>query len=97
MTACPGQVLGILSGCHLGRPDDVIIDERGDGFQGHGSGPCDGHSPFCSRRMAPTRRVIAASLGKIQTTSVRRLISALTRSSGLVECSLARCWRGKVM
>src|SRR5918995_7139267 len=34
--------------------------------------------------MAPTRRVIAASLGKMPTTSVRRLISPLTRSSGLV-------------
>ena len=37
---------------------------------------------------------MAASLGKMPTTSVRRLISPLSRSSGLVECSLARCcWR----
>src|SRR6478752_6498124 len=42
------------------------------------------HSSFCSSRMAPTRRVIASSLGKMPTTSVRRLISPLTRSSGLV-------------
>ena len=34
---------------------------------------------------------MAASLGKMPTTSVRRLISPLRRSSGLVECSLARC------
>ena len=34
---------------------------------------------------------MAASLGKMPTTSVRRLISPLSRSSGLVECSLARC------
>src|SRR6188768_4386146 len=34
--------------------------------------------------MAPTRRVMAASLGKMPTTSVRRLISPLTRSRGLV-------------
>ena len=34
--------------------------------------------------MAPTRRVMASSLGKMPTTSVRRLISPLSRSSGLV-------------
>ena len=34
---------------------------------------------------------MASSLGKMPTTSVRRLISPLRRSSGLVECSLARC------
>ena len=38
---------------------------------------------------------MAASLGKMPTTSVRRLISPLRRSSGLVECSLARCAAGK--
>ena len=32
---------------------------------------------------------MASSLGKMPTTSVRRLISPLSRSSGLVECSLA--------
>ncbi len=35
---------------------------------------CTDHSSFCSNRMAPTRRVIAASLGKMPITSVRRLI-----------------------
>jgi hypothetical protein len=40
--------------------------------------------------MAPTKRVIAASLGKMPTTSVRRLISPLRRSSGLVEWIPAR-------
>lgn len=45
---------------------------------------CAAHSSFCSRRMAPTRRVTAASLGKMPTTSVRRLISPFTRSIGLV-------------
>ena len=34
--------------------------------------------------MAPTSRTIAASLGKIETTLVRRLISRLSRSMGLV-------------
>ena len=35
--------------------------------------------------MAPTRRSTAGSLGKIPTTLVRRLISLLTRSRGLVD------------
>ena len=43
------------------------------------------HSSFCSSRMAPTKRVMASSLGKMPTTSVRRLISPFSRSSGLVE------------
>ena len=42
------------------------------------------HSSFCSRRMAPTSRVMAASLGKIPTTLVRRLTSAWSRSIGFV-------------
>ena len=37
---------------------------------------------------------MAASLGKMPTTSVRRLISPFKRSIGLVECSLGRC-RGR--
>ena len=49
------------------------------------------------RGIAPTKRVMAASLGKMPTTSVRRLTSPISRSSGLVECSLTLCWAGKVM
>jgi hypothetical protein len=37
---------------------------------------------------------MASSLGKMPTTSVRRLISPLTRSIGLVLCSLVRCAGG---
>ena len=44
---------------------------------------------------APTRRTIAASFGKMATTSVRRLISPLRRSSGLVECNCGQCSVGK--
>jgi hypothetical protein len=51
------------------------------------------HSSFCSSRIAPTSRRTAASLGKMPRTSMRRLISPLTRSVELVECSLAR-WTG---
>ena len=42
------------------------------------------HSSFCSRRIAPISRMTAASLEKMPTTSVRRLISPLRRSIGLV-------------
>ena len=42
------------------------------------------HSSFCSSRIAPTSRVMASSLGKMPTTLVRRLISAWSRSMGLV-------------
>ena len=52
-------------------------------------------SSFCSRRIAPTSRVIASSLGKMPTTLVRRLIAPLRRSSGLVECNFWRCSLGK--
>ena len=36
-----------------------------------------------------------ASLGKMPTTSARRLTSLFKRSNGLVECNLVRCWAGK--
>jgi hypothetical protein len=42
------------------------------------------HSSFCSRRIAPIRRVMLASLGKMPTTLVLRLISPLSLSMGLV-------------
>lgn len=42
------------------------------------------HSSFCSSSNAPTRRTMASSLGTMPTTSVRRLISPLRRSMGLV-------------
>jgi hypothetical protein len=40
---------------------------------------------------------MAALLGKIPTTSARRLISPFSGSGGWVECHLARCYWGKVM
>ena len=56
---------------------------------------CTAHSSFRSARIAPTSRVMAASFGKMPTTLVRRLISPLSRSRELVECSRERCSRGK--
>ena len=49
------------------------------------------------RGVEPTKRVMAASLRKMPTTSVRRLISPFSRSSGLALCNVLRCWGGKVM
>ena len=43
------------------------------------------HSSFCSARTAPTRRMTAWRLGKIPTESVRRRISRLRRSLGLLD------------
>src|SRR5829696_9779890 len=48
-----------------------------------------------SAKMAPTRRMTAGSLGKMPTTRARRLISLLTRSSGLVDHTLGQWLRGK--
>lgn len=52
------------------------------------------HTSFRPSSGSPTRRVIAPSVGKTPTTSVRRLISLLSRFSGLVQRSLARCRAG---
>src|SRR3954451_22525181 len=46
---------------------------------------------------APTSLMTAGSLGKMPTTSARRLISRLSRSSGFVEAIWAQCSRGKLM
>ena len=62
-------------------------------LQGRG-GP---YTSFCSSRMAPTSRTIAASFGNMPTTFVRRLISPFGRSIGLVECSFTQCAGAKSM
>ena len=52
------------------------------------------HSSCWSGSWLPTNRTIAASLGKMPTTLVRRLISLFNRSSGLVLQILRQCsWR----
>src|SRR5271155_3171447 len=56
------------------------------------------HSSVCSAKRAPTRRVTAARLGKIPTTSsVRRRISLLMRSWGLLLLILGQCSVGKAL
>lgn len=64
--------------------DGGIIAQRGDGFQCHVAAALDRPLVVCSSRIAPMRRTMASSLGKRPTTSVRRLISPLRRSIGLV-------------
>ena len=53
------------------------------------------HSSFCSTRMAPIRRVMASSLGKMPTTLVRRLILPWSRSSWLVGVQLGPVLAGE--
>jgi hypothetical protein len=54
------------------------------------------HSSWISASTAPARRSSAAGLGKTPTTSVRRLISLLTRSRPLVPQIFFQCSAGKV-
>jgi len=63
-----------MSSCHGGQSDDGIVAQGRDGFQGHVAGALGGHSSFCLTKMVPTRRMMASSLGKMPTTSVRRWI-----------------------
>ena len=53
------------------------------------------HSSFCSISSIPARRISAWSLGWIPTTSGRRPISLLTRSSGFVDRNFGQCSFGK--
>jgi hypothetical protein len=72
-----------------------IIAHGRDRFQDHVASPL--HSPLVVllEQDRTDQPVIAASSGKMPTTSVRRLTSLLMRSSGWVEWSLARCSLGK--
>jgi len=55
------------------------------------------HSSCCSARTAPTRRISEARSGKIPTTSVRRRISWLSRSCGLLDQICRQISRGKAV
>ena len=50
-----------------------------------------------SAKTAPTSLMTAASLGKMPTTRARRLISLLTRSSGLVDHTFGQWLRGNAV
>ena len=83
---------------HGRQADDRIIGDGGDGLKGHVAGALYG--PFVVL-LEQDRADETGDGGLVReempTTSVRRLISPLTRWSGLVECSFARCCWGKVM
>jgi len=72
------------SGWELGDLERLLAGwDLGEGFeQQQRCYNC--HSSFCSISMALTKRTIAASLGKMPTTPVRRLISWISRSRELV-------------
>lgn len=70
--------------------DNGIVADRRDGLAALEYGSSDmyrprwtAHSSGCSIRMAPIKRVITASFGKMPTTPVRRLISPFS-------CSMVR-------
>ena len=54
------------------------------------------HSSVCSARTAPTRRMMVSLLGKMPTESVRRRISLLRRSWGLLDQICFHTSTGKV-
>ncbi len=56
--------------------------------------PGPGHSSLASIASIETKRINDGSSGKMPTTSVRRPISRLKRSSGLVLRSLGQCSAG---
>ena len=62
------------SGCDCGQTGGWNVAHGAECFQAHVAAL---HRPFrlCSSSKTPTKRVTAASLGKISTTSARRLIS----------------------
>jgi hypothetical protein len=70
-----------LNGLRVSEATGTDIEHPGL-ERGHRTLTC--HSSWASTRTAPASRSRAAGLGKTPTTSVRRLISLFSRSSGLV-------------
>jgi hypothetical protein len=73
----------------------MIIFHCGDCFQCHVAGALDGPFVVLFDEDRADDALMAASLGKMPTTFVRRLISPLTRSISFVECNFTRCCCGK--
>jgi hypothetical protein len=72
-----------------------IIAQRRDGFQRHVAGALDGPLVVLLEQDGADQANDGIFVGKMPTTSVRRLISPLSRSTGLDQCSLARCCAGE--
>jgi len=86
-----------MSGGHGRQLDEGIVAQRRDGFQRHVAGTLHGPFVVLLQEDGTNERMMTSSLGKMPTTSVRRLISPFTRSIGLVECSFGRCAAGKLI
>jgi len=86
-----------ISGCHEGQADERIIAQWCDGFQAHVSGRLNGPFIILFQQQGADEADDGLFIGQMPTTLLRRLISPFSRSSGLVLCSLARCWAGKPM
>ena len=82
---------------HCGQSDDGVIAQGGHGFQGHVAGALDGPFVILLEQDCADEPDDGPSLGKMPTTSVRRLISPLSRSRPLVECSFDQCSAGKLI
>jgi hypothetical protein len=86
-----------VSGRDCGQADGGTIAQRRDGFQAHVAGALHGPLIILFEQQRPDKSDDGSLIGKIPTTSLRRLISPLRRSSGLVLWILARCGAVKFM
>jgi hypothetical protein len=81
---------------HCRQSDEEIIAQGGHGFRGHVAGALDGPFVLVFEEDGADQADDGPSLGKMLTTSVRRLISPLSRSRRLVECSFDQRPAGKL-
>jgi len=79
-----------LSGRHGWQLDDRIIAQWRDRFQGHVSAALNRPFVILFEQQSADEAGDGALVGEVPTTSVRRLISPLRRSSGLMEWTFAR-------
>ena len=80
-----------VSGCDCWQADGWIIAQRRDGFEAHVA--CTLHGPLIIlfEQQGTDESDDGDLIGEMPTTSLRRLISPLRRSSGLVLRILGRC------
>jgi hypothetical protein len=82
---------------HWRQADDGIIGDGGDGLKRHVAGALDGPLVVLLEEDGADQAGDCGLVGEVPTTSVRRLISPFTRSSGLVigiSSSVPRSGRG---
>ena len=88
-------MLAARSGCHSRQSDDGSIAQRSDGFQAHVAGALDGPFIVLFQQQGADQAGDGGFVGEDADDLAASLISPLSRSSGLVLCSLVRCWAGK--